>query len=81
MSLENKQTPYLEYLQVDPDITGWHFEPLFKHVGTGILNSFKNMYKSITLNSRASAAEFYITNGFEQIEPVLLKFRWIKKII
>jgi len=79
MSLNNEKAPYLEYLQVNPDITDAYFEPLFKHVGTGILNSFKNMYKSITLSSRASTVSFYMKNGFEQIEPVLLRFRWIKK--
>lgn len=71
VSNKNKQTAYIEYLQVDP---------LMKkaRVGTNILNILKQMHNSIELHSADSALEFYTKNGFEIIDHIRLGCKWIK---
>ncbi len=71
-AVNNRTTPYLEYLQVDP---------LMKKsgVGTSILNVLKKMHDSIELNSAVSSVGFYKKNGFELVNPARLLCKWVKK--
>ena len=60
MDITKGKTPELMYLQVDPILLQKMEPPVYKSVGTGIINSLKRVYnKAIQLVSLYSATEFY----------------------
>ena len=67
----------LDYLQVNPQFIFGSQCPLFREVGTGIVDSLKSLYnKVIELTSAYSATEFYEKNGFEIFDINKLRYRW-----
>ncbi len=67
----------LDYLQVNPQFIFGSQCPLFREVGTGIVDSLKSLYnKVIELTSVYSATEFYEKNGFEIFDINKLRYRW-----
>lgn len=79
LSLNNKKEPLIKFIQVSPEIVEPLLKASFKHVGTEILNSLKKIYNSLTSYSSLSYPDFYLKNGFELINDVLFRFRWVKK--
>ena len=70
-------TNELEFFQVNPKLKHGATKREYKHIGTGILNSLKELYKSpIELTSSYQAAEFYEKQGFKITDRDILKFRW-----
>lgn len=65
----DKDTQYLEYLQVNPRNTKGALHPEFRHIGTAMLNSLKKVFvdKNITLDSVRYATNFYLKNGFKEL--------------
>ena len=69
--------PELSFLQVDPDLLHKKESPAYKNVGTGIINSLKQIYnKAIQLVSMYSVTEFYVKNGFEIVDKKQLRYIW-----
>ena len=67
----------MEFFQVNPKYKHGASKREYKHIGTGILNSLKELYKnSIELSSTYEAAKFYEKQGFKITDNDLLKFRW-----
>ncbi len=67
----------LKFFQVNPKLKHGAPRPEYKHIGTGILNSIKELYKSpIELTSSYQAAKFYERQGFKITDKDILKFRW-----
>lgn len=56
----------IKYLQAEPPYTEYQMEPIFKGIGTAIINSIKALIpnKNIVLRSVDSAKKFYRKNGF-----------------
>ena len=74
MSCEPEENE-LKFFQVNPKQKYGASKREYKHIGTGILNSLKELYKnSIELSSTYQAAEFYEKQGFKAIAP--LRYRW-----
>lgn len=77
MDITKGKTPELMYLQVDPILLQKMEPPVYKSVGTGIINSLKRVYnKAIQLVSLYSATEFYVKNGFDVIDKEKLRYLW-----
>lgn len=77
MDVSKGKIPELSYLQVDPSLLNKMEPPIYKNVGTGILNSLKQIYnKAIQLVSAYSATEFYVKNGFDIIDKKKLRYIW-----
>lgn len=72
----------LKFFQVNPKLKYGISKREYKHVGAGILDSLKELYKnSIELDSSYQAAEFYEKQGFKIIDKDKLRFRGTDKII
>lgn len=70
----------LEFLQVNPLLLDFMYEPpLFKHVGTAIIDFIKGKCKknhSISLKSVPTAEGFYEKNGFVKIDKNSANYEW-----
>ena len=82
MNLEDGQTHYLSYLQVNPayieqyNIFG---NRMYKGVGSGILSALKKIYNSISLKASSSGLDsFYKKNNFDLISKDDKKYLWEK---
>lgn len=71
VSTYDKSTPYIEYLEVKPTMQN-------ANIGSTILNVMKKIYNSLELNSTSMAQGFYEKNEFKIINPVNLRYKWIK---
>ncbi len=73
-----KDVVEIEYLQAKPESPlDNYFKPYkFKHIGTGILDVFKKIFKGrkLVLYSNPMACDFYLKNGFTQEDAVSAKF-------
>ncbi len=78
--LENNSL-FIEHLQVKPDIIFVN-TPEYKGVGTGILNSLKQLTNKITLfpTKDKSVRDFYERNGFFEFPPGCNIFMWVKEL-
>ena len=77
MDITKGNIPELSFLQVDPDLLHKKESPVYKNVGTGIINSLKQIYnKAIQLVSMYSVTEFYVKNGFEIVDKKQLRYIW-----
>ncbi len=72
---------FIEHLQVKPDIIFVN-KPEYKGVGTGILDSLKELTNKITLfpTKDKSVRDFYERNGFFEFPPGSNIFTWVKEI-
>lgn len=82
IELEGNKTPYLSYLQVNPDNIeqfAFYNERKYKGVGTGFLNSLKKIYDSISLvASNRGLDYFYTKNNFDLVSTFSKKYLWKK---
>lgn len=76
---EGKDYLNLHRLQTNPDFIDKE-RPMFKYIGTGILNILKGFNKIIELNSVSSAIDFYEKNGFVDLGTQFLRFRWTPEV-
>lgn len=76
-----QESIFVEHLQVKPDII-YVNNPVFKGVGTGILNSLKLITRKISLfpSSEKSVRDFYEKNGFFEYPAKTNLFTWIKEL-
>ena len=76
---EGNEILELHRLQVDTALIDKQ-SPAFKYAGTGVLNVLKEKFnKIIELNAVPSAINFYIKNGFIDLQDSFLRFRWTPK--
>ena len=76
----NKNALEINHLQVNPEFLPSIEPPKYRHVGSGILDSLKNLYnKVIELTSVYTATNFYEKNGFEIFDIHKFRYRWIPK--
>ena len=82
IELEENKTPYLSYLQTNPDYTeqyAFYFERIYKGVGTAILNALKKLYNSILLKASNRGLDyFYTKNDFHLVDKLGNKYLWKK---
>ncbi|GEM_PF-847577 len=78
----SKHDIYLNYLQAKPDII-YSQNREYKGIGSGILNSLKNLYDKISLNSlcEKSVKNFYFKNNFKLTRPDVNQFEWHRGIM
>lgn len=76
---EGKDYLNLHRLQTNPDFIDKE-RPMFKYIGTSILNILKGFNKIIELNSVSSAIDFYEKNGFVDLGTQFLRFRWTPEV-
>lgn len=82
MELKEQSYPRLERLQVDPELIYNPFfvaQRPFKRVGSGVLDSLKNIYNAIILSASCSATTFYEKNDFKRINLPRLIYLWKSK--
>lgn len=82
MILTEGETPYLNYLQVNPDyIEQYDFlkNREYKGIGNGMLNALKKVYDSISLRAASSGLDsFYKKNSFSLVNKLDKKYFWKK---
>lgn len=82
MNIEDGQTHYLSYLQVNPDyIEQYNIwgNRMYKGIGSGILTALKKIYNSISLKASSSGLDsFYKKNNFDLISESDKKYLWKK---
>lgn len=76
ISLTGKNKININYLQVDPEQV-YKIEPEYNKIGSRILDSLKNLYRTITLkpNSKGTA-KFYERNGFVPVKENPKVYIW-----
>ena len=72
---QEQGTNELKFLQVHPRLKHGVSQKSYKNIGTGIINSLKDLYKdSIELESFFQTTEFYEKQGFKPLGE--LRYRW-----
>lgn len=74
-----KRTVELNYIQVNQDYHLFMDKPRHKNIGTSIMDTLKSLYDKIELTAaRGSVKDFYIKNGFKNVNPEENKYLWEK---
>lgn len=76
---QNKNLPMeLKWLQVDPKFQYSNDGRTIKHVGKAIVDTLKNIYDELILDSSPNSKRFYIKQGFELVDDINARFLWKK---
>lgn len=76
---QNKNLPMeLKWLQVDPKFQYSNDGRTIKHVGKAIVDTLKNIYDELILDSSPNSKRFYIKQGFELVDDINARFFWKK---
>lgn len=76
---QNKNLPMeLKWLQVDPKFQYSNGGRTIKHVGKAIVDTLKNIYDELILDSSPNSKRFYIKQGFELVDDINARFLWEK---
>ncbi len=74
-----KKAIQLNYIQVNQDYHLFMDKPRHKNIGTSIMDTLKSLYDKIELTAaRGSVKDFYIKNGFKNVNPEENKYLWEK---
>lgn len=76
---QNKNLPMeLKWLQVDPKFQYSKDGRTIKHAGKAIVDTLKNIYDELILDSSPNSKRFYIKQGFELVDDINARFLWKK---
>ena len=76
---QNKNLPMeLKWLQVDPKFQYSNDGRTIKHAGKAIVDTLKNIYDELILDSSPNSKRFYIKQGFELVDDINARFLWKK---